>query len=228
MRDMDIARFIDHTNLNPCAVERDIETLCGEALKWGFASVCINSCHVSFAAGLLAGSSVKVCSVVGFPLGACATECKSLEAAIAMKNGASEVDMVMNLSWLKDGFYDRVKEDIASVVESAPKCKVKVIIETCLLSDEEKITACGLIKEGGAHFVKTSTGFSRAGASVHDVRLIRGAVGVGFGVKASGGIRDYESAVAMINAGADRLGTSGSVSICERAKIIVTMQNSRV
>lgn len=228
MRDMDIARFIDHTNLNPCAVERDIETLCGEALKWGFASVCINSCHVGFAAGLLAGSSVKVCSVVGFPLGSCAAECKSFEAAYAMQNGASEVDMVINLSWLKDGFYDRVKEDIASVVESVPECKVKVIIEACLLSDEEKITACRLIKEGGAHFVKTSTGFSRAGASVHDVKLIRGAVGTGLGVKASGGIRDYETAAAMISAGADRLGTSGSVSICEKAKIIETMQNSQV
>ena len=217
---MDLAHFIDHTNLNPDAREYDIRKLCSEAVDWGFASVCVNPCYVSLAAKLLAGSGVRVCCVVGFPLGSSTTECKAFEARLAMRNGAMEIDMVINLSWLKDGLYDNVKGDIAAVVGSVPDCKVKVIIETCLLNEHEKLKACGLIKEAGAHFVKTSTGFSAGGATVEDVTLIRAAVGYGFGVKASGGIRDYDAANAMIRAGADRLGTSRSVSICKDAKCI--------
>lgn len=211
---MNIASIIDHTNLNPDASAEDITKLCEEARKFGFASVCVNSSYVPLASSLLDGSDVKVCSVVGFPLGSCLTESKAFEASCAASHGASEIDMVINLSWLKDGEDEKVKNDIASVVQAVPGCIVKVIIETCLLTDAEKIKACLLAKEAGAHFVKTSTGFSKGGAAASDVRLMRETVGEGMGVKASGGIRDRIAAEEMISAGADRLGTSKSVYIC--------------
>jgi deoxyribose-phosphate aldolase len=212
-----LAALIDHTNLKPDARKRDIERLCREALDWGFASVCVNSCNVALAAELLRGSEVKVCSVVGFPLGAAATEIKAAEAAFAHKNGASEIDMVINVGWLKDGLTDFAEQDIRAVVTAVPACTVKVIIETCLLTDDEKAEACRIIKSAGAHFVKTSTGFSKAGADVRDVMLLKREVGWGTGIKASGGIRDYDSAMVMLGAGATRLGTSNSVAICEEA-----------
>lgn len=215
---MNIASIIDHTMLKPDAVFADIRKLCLEAKKWHFASVCVNSCHTSSAAELLKGSDVKVCTVVGFPLGAAATAVKVFEAQNAFNDGADEIDMVINISWLKDKFYEKTAADIASVVSAVPECKVKVIIETCLLTKDEIVTACKIAKSAGAHFVKTSTGFSKGGAGEEDVRLMRSVVGSGTGVKASGGIRDYETAIAMVRAGADRLGTSQSLQICEAAE----------
>lgn len=213
---MDIASFIDHTNLKPDAVSADIAKLCGEAAAWKFYSVCVNSCHVEAASRLLSGTGVKVCSVVGFPLGAALSGAKACEAELAARNGASEIDMVINIGALKEGSDSFVKDDIGAVVRAVPGCVVKVILETALLTDEEKKRGCMLAVQAGAHFVKTSTGFSSGGAVLSDVELMRGAVGPSFGVKASGGIRDYETAAAMINAGANRLGTSASVSICEK------------
>lgn len=210
-----LARYIDHTNLKPETEKIQIKTLCKEALDWKFCSVCVNPCYVSYAAELLKDSGVKVCTVVGFPLGASASDIKAAEAARAREDGASEVDMVLNIGRLKSKDYEYVKRDIRAVVESVPDCKVKVIIETCLLTDEEKVKACELIAEAGAHFVKTSTGFSKAGAEAGDVRLLKASVPAGIEVKASGGIRDYESARTMIDCGATRLGTSNSVVICE-------------
>lgn len=216
---MDLSSLIDHTMLKPDALLSDIERLCKEAAEWKFAAVCVNSCHVSDSVRLLAGTGVAVCAVVGFPLGACASEVKAFEAGYAKRCGASEVDMVINVSWLKDGFYKRVYDDICSVVTAAPGCRVKVIIETCLLTNDEIIKACEIAKSAGAHFVKTSTGFSKGGAKTEDVALMRSVVGRDFGVKASGGIRDLKSAEEMVEAGANRLGTSQSVQICESAGI---------
>lgn len=209
-----IASIIDHTLLKPEAGVHDIEKLCNEALQYGFASVCINPCFVGKAAGLLDGSSVKVCTVIGFPLGANTTDVKTFEAKLAVEDGAQEVDMVINVGALKDQRYEYVYQDIKSVVESVKgKAIVKVILETCLLNDEQKIKACELAKKAGANFVKTSTGFNKGGATVHDVELMRKTVGSSMGVKASGGVRTYEDAVNMINAGASRIGASASVSI---------------
>ena len=170
--------------------------------------MCVNPAFVAMASDLLKESKVKVCSVIGFPLGSNTTETKVYEAAEAAKNGASEVDMVINVSWLKDGAFDKVKEEIKAVVNAAPNCLVKVIIEACLLNNDEKIKACELSQQAGAHFVKTSTGFSTGGATVEDVALMREVVGSSMGVKAAGGIRDYDTALRMIEAGANRLGTS--------------------
>jgi deoxyribose-phosphate aldolase len=209
-----IAFLIDHTNLKPEARSADIEKLCREAVQYGFASVCVNPCYVAEAAGKLAGTKVRVCCVVGFPLGASTTACKAFEAQLAVKNGASEIDMVMNVGWLKDRRYDDVKGDIAAVVEAVPDNPVKVILETCLLDKSEIVKACRLAKDAGAAFVKTSTGFSSGGATAEDVALMRQTVGPDMGVKASGGIRTREAAEAMIEAGADRLGISKSVEIC--------------
>ena len=211
---MNIASVIDHTNLAPDASAEDIRKLCEEAKEFAFASVCVNSSYTELAYSILNGCGVKVCSVVGFPLGSCCTESKVFEASCAASHGASEIDMVINISWLKDGLDARVRDEISSVVKAVPKCIVKVIIETCLLSDEEKIRACLLAREAGAHFVKTSTGFSKGGALASDVRLMRKTVGESMGVKASGGIRDRAAAEEMLNAGADRLGTSKSIDIC--------------
>ena len=211
---MNLARYIDHTNLNPAATAEDIRKLCAEAREYGFASVCVNSSRVPLAASLLEGSTVAVCCVVGFPLGAMSSEAKAFEASQAAACGASEIDMVINVGLLKDGNIKAVEDDIRTVVEAVPGAAVKVIIETCLLTDDEKIAACRAAEAAGAKFVKTSTGFSTGGATAEDVRLMRNSVSAAVKVKASGGIRDAETARKMIEAGAERLGTSRSVAIC--------------
>lgn len=210
-----IARFIDHTNLKPDASEKDIVRLCREAAEWNFCSVCVNPCNVAASARLLKGTGVKVCCVVGFPLGAAAPRTKVFEAGLAVADGASEIDMVINIGALKDGKDGFIAEEIKSVVEAVPGRIVKVILETALLTDDEKKRGCLAAVTAGAHFVKTSTGFSTGGATVGDVDLMRRVVGADFGVKASGGIRDFETAMAMVRAGANRLGTSISVTICK-------------
>jgi deoxyribose-phosphate aldolase len=211
---MDLARYIDHTILKPDAKESDVIKLCKEALEYKFASVCVNASNVKLADSFLHGTDVKVCTVVGFPLGATTKETKAFEAAQAIENGASEVDMVINIGALKSGKQDVVEEDIKAVADVCKgKALLKVIIETCLLTDEEKVTACELSKKAGANFVKTSTGFSTGGATAEDITLMRRIVGPEMGVKASGGIRNLETALAMIKAGATRIGASASISI---------------
>jgi len=214
-----IAAYIDHTLLKPDATLEEIENLVNEAKRYRFASVCVNPTWVSYCANLLAGTDVKVCTVIGFPLGATTPEVKRLETVNAIENGAQEVDMVINIGALKSGKYDLVKSDIEGVVEAAKgKALVKVIIETSLLTDKEKIQACKLAKEAGADFVKTSTGFSSGGATVEDVKLMRSTVGPDMGVKASGGVRTYEDAKKMLAAGATRIGASSGVKIVEEEK----------
>ena len=210
---MSIAKYIDHTLLAPDAAKSAIEKLCKEASEYKFASVCVNSCWVSLAADLLKNSSVKVCTVVGFPLGAMDTVSKAYEAAKAVENGADEVDMVINIGYLKSGMLDAVLEDIVAVRKATEGKLLKVIIETCLLTDDEKRTACELSEKAGADFVKTSTGFSKGGATLHDVELMKSVVGDRLGVKASGGVRDYATAKAMIDAGATRIGASAGIAI---------------
>ena len=210
---MSIAKYIDHTLLAPDAAKSAIEKLCEEASEYKFASVCVNSCWVSLAADLLKDSSVKVCTVVGFPLGAMDTVSKAYEAAKAVENGADEVDMVINIGYLKSGMLDAVLEDIVAVRKATEGKLLKVIIETCLLTDDEKIEACRIAERAGADFVKTSTGFSTGGATVEDVALMHEAVGGRIKVKASGGIRTLADAEAMIRAGASRIGASAGVSI---------------
>lgn len=210
----ELAGMIDHTNLKPQTTRDDIKKLCDEAKKHGFRTVCVNPANVWYARKLLlAGSSVMVCSVCGFPLGATTTETKMNEAREAVGNGASEIDMVMNIGALKSGDYKAVESDIQGVVKASNSAPVKVIIECCLLSDGEKKAACEIVKNSGAHFVKTSTGFSTGGATEEDVRLMRNVVGPNFGVKAAGGIKTLADAQRMIGAGANRLGTSASVAI---------------
>lgn len=211
----DLAGYIDHTLLKPDATKSQVEALCAEARANRFASVCINGVWVSTAAQLLAGSDVIVCAVVGFPLGAMHPEAKAYETRRAVLDGACEVDMVIEVGALKGGDYRLVERDIRGVVDAARqrRAAVKVIIETALLSRDEKIKACTLAKAAGADFVKTSTGFAAAGATVDDVRLMREVVGEQMGVKAAGGIRDTETAMAMIEAGATRIGASASVAI---------------
>lgn len=219
MQKKELAKLIDHTLLKPEAQDTDIKKLCDEALKNGFASVCINPCYVSTASKLLKGSNVNVCTVIGFPLGAVTTGAKVFEADEAVQNGAKEVDMVINVGKLKAGDFDYVENDIKQVVDKVKsKALTKVIIETCLLTDEEKVSACKLAKKAGADFVKTSTGFSTGGAKAEDVKLMRKVVGKEMGVKASGGIRTYEDAVLMLKAGANRLGVSASIKIIEKAE----------
>ncbi len=216
---MNIASMIDHTLLKPEATEEMIENLCKEAKENGFAAVCVNPFYVKKAKELLEGTEVKVATVVGFPLGANVKEVKAFEAKKAIEDGADEIDMVINIGALKNGDYEIVKEDIKAVVDEAKgKAIVKVIIETCLLTDEEKIKACELAKEAGAHYVKTSTGFNKAGATVEDVKLMKETIGENMKVKASGGIRDYETAKAMIDAGASRIGASSSTKIIQDIK----------
>jgi len=214
----DLARMIDHTLLRPDATTGEIETLCREAERYGFASVCVNSCHVSLCATLLAGSPVKVCATIGFPLGAMSTGAKVQESRTALDDGARELDMVINIGMLKSGNLAYVEEDIRAVVQTAhPRgALVKVILETGLLKDEEKIAACTIAQRAGADFVKTSTGFGHGGASVADVALMRKTVGASLGVKASGGIRTREDALAMVAAGATRIGASAGVRILGR------------
>ncbi len=215
LQDKKIAGMIDHTVLKPEATTEDITKLCGEARKYNFASVCVNPSFVPLCSEQLKGSDVKVCTVIGFPLGATTTEVKKFEAEQAIENGAAEVDMVINIGRLKAGDYDYVYNDIYQVAQTARKRHVisKVILETVLLTDEEKIKACVLVKKAGADFVKTSTGFSKGGATVGDVALMKYVVGAGVGVKASGGIRSREDAEAMVASGADRIGASASVKI---------------
>ncbi|MGG7057415.1 deoxyribose-phosphate aldolase [Clostridium tertium] len=219
MNKKDLARMIDHTSLKPEATEKEIEKLCKEALEYNFASVCVNPAMVEKATSMLKDSDVKVCTVIGFPLGATTTEVKVFETEDVIKKGATEVDMVINVGKLKEGNLEYVKNDIESVVNAAKgKALTKVIIETCLLTDEEKITACKLSKEAGADFVKTSTGFSTGGATASDIKLMRETVGPDLGVKASGGVRSLEDAMTMIENGATRIGASASIAICEGTK----------
>ncbi|WP_024615144.1 deoxyribose-phosphate aldolase [Clostridium sp. Ade.TY] len=216
MNKKELARMIDHTLLKPEATSEGIKKLCEEAVKYNFASVCVNPGRVKEAYEIVKNSDVKVCTVIGFPLGATTTESKVFETKDAIKNGATEVDMVINVGRLKDKDYDFVKEDIKSVVDAAKgKALTKVIIETCLLTDEEKVIACKLSKEAGADFVKTSTGFSTGGATGEDIKLMRETVGKEMGVKASGGVRSLEDALVMIENGATRIGASASIEICE-------------
>lgn len=209
-----LAKTVDHTVLKPDTTKKTVEKFCKEALEWGFASVCVNPTHVRYVASLLKGSNVNVCAVIGFPLGANTPFVKAIEARDAIANGAQEVDMVINVGALKDGDYDLVSKDIRGVVEAASgQAKVKVIIETCLLNEQEKIKACLLAKNAGADFVKTSTGMSTGGATVEDISLMRKTVGPDMGVKASTGINNREIALNMIRAGATRLGTSKGIAI---------------
>lgn len=213
--DRSIASLIDHTLLKPEATKQQIEQLCKEAKQYGFASVCINPSYVKLCSSLLKETSVKVCTVIGFPLGATTTETKVFEAEKAIRDGARELDMVINVGMLKSGDYEYTRNDISSVVRTARShgILVKVIIETGLLTDEEKVKACILAKDAGANFVKTSTGFAKGGATVGDVALMRKVVGSSLGVKASGGVRTQEDAKALIASGADRIGASASVMI---------------
>lgn len=213
--DIEVNKYIEHTNLKPTATEEDIIKLCNEAKEYNFRGVCVNPSFVPLVRDHLNGTDVKVVTVVGFPLGANPTEVKAFEAKKAVEDGADEVDMVIHIGFLKSGDYDYVFEDISSVVNAA-KVPVKVIIETCYLTDEEKIAACLIAKEAGAAFVKTSTGFGTHGAKIEDVNLMRWVVGNDLGVKASGGIRTYEDAINMIKAGANSLGTSSGISIVKR------------
>lgn len=211
---VNIANMIDHTLLKPEATEEQIVQLCAEAKQYGFASVCVNPSWVKTAARELSGTDVRVCTVIGFPLGATTPETKAFETKNAIENGAREVDMVINIGALKSGADDWVERDIRAVVEAAAgKALVKVIIETALLTDDEKVRACQLAVKAGADYVKTSTGFSGGGATIEDVALMRKTVGDNVGVKASGGVRDRKTAEAMIEAGATRIGTSSGVAI---------------
>lgn len=211
-----IASYIDHTLLKPESTESQVIQLCKEAAEFKFASVCVNPTWVETAAAELTGTSVKVCTVIGFPLGASTPETKAFETTDAISKGAGEIDMVLNVGALKSGNLDLVKKDIEAVVNAAKgKAIVKVILETCLLTDEEKATASRLSKEAGADFVKTSTGFSTGGATVEDVKLMRQTVGPDLGVKASGGVRSLEDVEAMIEAGATRIGASSGVKIMQ-------------
>ena len=214
---MSITKYLEHTLLKPEATVTDVMKLCAEAKEYNLGGVCVNTCYAGLARHLLTGTDVKIVTVVGFPLGADRSEVKALATKLAVdEDHVDEVDMVMNMSAFKSGNYDGVVEDIAAVVEAAKPYAVKVIIETCLLTDEEKVKACELVAKGGAAFVKTSTGFSKGGATTHDVEILaREAKRYGIGVKAAGGIRDYETAKAMIATGADRIGTSAGVAICE-------------
>ena len=213
-----IASMIDHTLLKPEATPAQVERLCAEAAEYHFASVCVNPVYIPLAARLLKGTGVKVCCVVGFPLGAIAPEQKAAEAASCAAMGAEELDMVIHVGAAKAGDWALVQRDIEGVVKAAAGHTVKGIIETCLLTDEEKVKACEAAKAAGAHFVKTSTGFSTGGATTHDIALMRKTVGPEMGVKASGGIRDYETAMAMIEAGANRIGASAGIAIVAAAE----------
>lgn len=213
--EQDLARYIDHTLLKPTASRLEIEQLCAEALRYGFAAVCVNPVHAAAAARLLKGSAVKVCTVIGFPLGASTTLAKVLEARDAAAAGAQEIDMALNIGSLLEGDYAQVYSDIKAVRDAVPGLVLKVILETGYLTKEQIVRGCILAKMACADFVKTSTGFGPSGAAVEDVKLMRTVVGEDLGVKASGGVRDYASALAMLEAGANRIGTSAGVAIVE-------------
>jgi len=208
-----LAKYIDHTILKPDATQAQVLKLCDEAKTYGFASVCVNPSRIALVASALRGTDVTPCCVVGFPLGAIPPESKAAETAVAVKNGAREIDMVLNVGAAKDGDWDLVTYDISAVKSACGPAKLKVILETCLLTDDEKVSACKAAMKAGADFVKTSTGFSKGGATVHDVKLMRATVGPDMGVKASGGIHNREEALAMIEAGATRIGASAGIAI---------------
>ena len=208
-----LARYFDHTILKPFATETDVRRICREAVAHGFYSVCVNPCHVPFVVAELKGTGVKTCSVVGFPFGANEPGIKAKEAAMAVEQGAAEIDMVMAVGKMKQGLIAAVEADIGGVVKAAHPARVKVIVETCYLNRAEKISACKAAENAGAHFVKTSTGFGTGGATTDDVALMRKSVGHRLKVKASGGIGTLQAALAMIDAGADRLGASAGVDI---------------
>jgi deoxyribose-phosphate aldolase len=214
----ELAQMIDHTLLAADASRAQLATVCTEARTHGFYSVCVNSANVPYVAEQLQGASVKVCAVVGFPLGAGLSASKAYEAAQAIAAGAGEIDMVLNIGWLKDGLFDEVREDIAAVLKACGDVPLKVILETCLLDEAQKVRACEICRDLGVAFVKTSTGFSRSGATLEDVALMRRVVGPTIGVKASGGVRDAAAALAMIEAGATRLGTSSGIAIVTGAQ----------
>jgi deoxyribose-phosphate aldolase len=215
----DVAKYIDHTMLRPEAVNAAFDKLCQEALTYKFFGVCVNSCRIAYVARKLQGSGVKVCSVVGFPLGAMTSRSKAFEAREALSDGASEIDMVINIGLLKSGDYHGVEEDIRAVRRATRANTIlKVIIETALLTQDEKVMACELSKKAGADFVKTCTGFSGGGATVEDISLMRRVVGKDMGVKASGGVRTYKNAISLIGAGASRIGCVSSVAIVTGAE----------
>lgn len=219
MNKKEIAKTIDHTLLGADVTRAGVKKKCAEAREYNFASVCTNPDQVALVREELAGSEVKVCTVIGFPLGVNLSETKAAEAKAAVRDGADELDMVMKIGALKEGDYETVKKDIAAVVEAAQGKLVKVIIETCYLTDEQKVKACEITKEAGADFVKTSTGFGSGGATVEDIVLMRKTVGAEMGVKASGGIHSLEEAQAMIEAGATRIGASSGVQILEGSEV---------
>ncbi|HEL1017671.1 TPA: deoxyribose-phosphate aldolase [Streptococcus equi subsp. zooepidemicus] len=210
---MNINKYIDHTLLKADSVQSQLDQLIEEAKAYDFASVCVNPCWVAYAAKALKGTDVKVCTVVGFPLGATTSATKAFETKDAIENGADEIDMVINIGLLKQGDYQAVEDDMRAVVEASGDKLVKVIIEACLLTDDEKVKACQLAVNAGVDFVKTSTGFSTSGATVSDVKLMRQTVGPDIGVKAAGGARSLEDALAFVEAGATRIGTSAGVTI---------------
>lgn len=211
---MELSKYIDHTLLKAEARKDQIEQLCKEAAEYKFMSVCVNPTWVAYASELLQDSDVRVCTVVGFPLGATTSEVKAFEAQNAVENGADEVDMVINIGWVKSGKFEKVQQDIEAVVQACPEdVVVKVIIETCLLTPEEIREVSLIVKKAGADFVKTSTGFSTGGATVEDVALIRETVGPDFDIKASGGVSNKEQTLAMIEAGATRIGASKGIQI---------------
>jgi len=214
----ELAKFIDHTILKADATPADIARLCTEANEHGFAAVCVNSCYVPLVRQMVQ-QEVGVTSVVGFPLGASSTYAKCEETREAVRQGATEIDVVINIGWLKAKLTDAVRADIGAVVEAAGKVPVKVILETALLNDEEKVLVCELARDAGAAFVKTSTGFGPSGAVPSDVALMRRTVGDALGVKASGGVRNFDVAMAMIALGANRIGTSSGVAIVEECKL---------
>ena len=222
MKHEELAKMIDHTLLKQNATEEQIKKLCDEAKTYGFWSVCVNPCYVSLCAKELENSDVKVCTVVGFPLGASTTETTVFQSVEAIKNGASEIDMVINVGAIKSGNWDYVYNDIKAIADAVKSNGglLKVILETCLLTDEEKIKACEISKKAGADFVKTSTGFSTGGATVEDVALMRKTVGNEMGVKASGGIHNASEAIAMAEAGASRIGASAGIEILNGLEII--------
>ena len=213
MNKQELAKLIDHTLLKPDAKEDDIKKLCEEAINYKFYSVCINPCYIELAKNFLKNSDIKICTVISFPLGASTTSIKIIEALEAAKIGADEIDMVMNIGMFKSKKYDYIYEEISSIKKIIKDKILKVIIETAILNDEEKIKASEIVKKSGADFVKTSTGFSQGGATKEDILLIRKVVGDNFGIKASGGIKSYEQAIELINAGATRIGSSSSVKI---------------
>ena len=209
----ELAQIIDHTLLKPEATSSQIESLCSEAIQIKMGAVCINPYWVPFCRQMLSDKTVKICTVIGFPLGSNTTAIKNIELRNAIENGAEEIDMVMNIGLFKSGEFEKVEDEIRQIVFASDGVLVKVILETCLLTDAEKIIACKLAQSAGAQYVKTSTGFNRHGATIEDVALMRKTVGSTMGVKAAGGIRDLATAMAMIDAGASRLGTSSGVNI---------------